>query len=222
MPLTLVSSAFHIILDTELQNYLAGLPDTINAWLAGLQTEHTETSNWIVNWEALSCCSVEVCLQTYPGPWVTYLKVLVMGAECRELCAALESKIEPTLPKAFDFVEVRAEHDIGTVVSCIGEKPMTALSNADHEVIVHALGLNRRGACGNHCRWSSRNFYYGRTDDPQLVSLVERGLMIAGRTTTFRVMPNGQYFHVTSAGARAVGMENRVRREDCLKHEQRP
>lgn len=121
MPLTLVSSAFHIILDTELQNYLAGLPDTINAWLAGLQTEHTETSNWIVNWEALSCCSVEVCLQTYPGPWVTYLKVLVMGAECRELCAALESKIEPTLPKAFDFVEVRAEHDIGTVGLCVGE-----------------------------------------------------------------------------------------------------
>lgn len=99
---------------------------------------------------------------------------------------------------------------------------MTALSNADREVIVHALGLTRRGACGNHCRWSSRNFYYGRPDDPQLVSLVERGLMIAGRITTRHAMPNGQYFHVTFAGARAVGMERRVRREDRLKHERRP
>ena len=98
---------------------------------------------------------------------------------------------------------------------------MTALSNADREVIVHALGLNRRGACVNHRRWSSRNSYYGRSDDPQLVSLVERGLMIAGRIPAFNVMPNGQYFHVTSAGARAVGMENRVRREDRLKHERR-
>ena len=99
---------------------------------------------------------------------------------------------------------------------------MTVLSNTDREVIVHALGLNRRGACRNHRRWSSRNFYYGRADNPQLVSLVERGLMIAGRITTLHAMPNGQYFHVTFAGARAVGLEDRVRREDRIKHERWP
>ena len=75
------------------------------------------------------------------------------------------------------------------------------MSNAtpeDMSIMLHALGGNGRLRPG----W--RNHYCTRADDPWLLSMVERGLMVAGFGT------NGgrdRYFHVSPAWCKALGAE---------------
>lgn len=69
------------------------------------------------------------------------------------------------------------------------------ITEDDADTLRHSLGIVGRK------KQPSRNFYATEPDDPQITRLAEAGLMRRGRN-----IPGGLvYFHVTEAGAAAVG-----------------
>jgi hypothetical protein len=75
------------------------------------------------------------------------------------------------------------------------------ISEDDRSIIEHSLGIEHKNG---RKRKPYRNYYCADINDARLPELVERGLMIAGKTINDGTM---RYFYVTEAGAKAVESE---------------
>jgi hypothetical protein len=87
------------------------------------------------------------------------------------------------------------------------------MTPAQRDLILHTLGLPDRWN-GKRPRWSHRNNYctcIGDSTEVVLIGMVERGLMVAGRTINDG---EARYYHVTRAGAEAAGVLGRCRMKD--------
>ena len=77
---------------------------------------------------------------------------------------------------------------------------MTFPSKEDIHILQHSLGLTDPYAKGR----MYRNYYAAGPEEPTLDALVEKGLMVRGRTYN---EGTGQYYHVTEDGKK-VALEN--------------
>ena len=72
------------------------------------------------------------------------------------------------------------------------------LGEEQRRIIYHALGIP------NSSKTPYRNYYFCPDGAPELEGLVAIGAMSRGRTTRSGIF---RYYHVTEAGAEAVGFE---------------